>query len=146
MSSTAARFQRGSWSISPRIYRQILVPLRHLHTNVQPKFITAMDRCFNARHSSSNSVSASKTLKPRSHCPGVRPGEGIHIFPAMLRTRPSFGAKSDHGLSRLCYGLRRYIPGVAPLALRCVPVRSDKPRFCPGHWRQSPTVCRCLYG
>ena len=60
--STAARFQMGSWSISPRIYSQILVPLRHLHTNAKPKFITAMDRCFNARHRSSNPVSARKTL------------------------------------------------------------------------------------
>ena len=49
--STAARFQMGSWSISPRIYTQILVPLRHLHTNAKPKFIKAVvDRCFNARH------------------------------------------------------------------------------------------------
>ena len=52
----------GSWSISPRIYSQILVPLRHLHTNAKPKFITAMDRCFNVRHRSSNPVSARKTL------------------------------------------------------------------------------------
>ena len=37
-------------SISPHIYNQILVPLRHLHTDAKPKFITAMDRCFNARH------------------------------------------------------------------------------------------------
>ena len=44
------------------IYSQILVPLRHLHTNAKPKFITAMDRCFNARHCSSNPVSARKTL------------------------------------------------------------------------------------
>ncbi|XP_071503929.1 carbonic anhydrase 1-like, partial [Diadema antillarum] len=41
---------------------QILVPLRHRHTNAKPKFITAMDRCFNARHRSSNPVSARKTL------------------------------------------------------------------------------------
>lgn len=51
-----------SWFISPRIYSQILVPLRHLHTNAKPKFITAMDRCFNVRHRSSNHVSARKTL------------------------------------------------------------------------------------
>jgi len=124
MSSTAARFQRGSWSISPRIYRQIIVPLRHLHTNVQPKCITSMDSCFNARHSSSNSVSASKTLKPRSHCPGVRPGEGI-LFSGNATDQTQFGAKSDHGLSRLCYGLRRYILGVAPRRYdvsRCVPI------------------------
>ena len=34
-----------------------------------------------------------------------------------------FGAKSDHGLSRLYYGLPRCSPGVAPEALRCVPIR-----------------------
>jgi len=28
-----------------------------------------------------------------------------------------------------------YIPGVAPMVLRCFPVRPDKPRFCPGHCR-----------
>jgi len=27
--------------------RRALVPQRHLHTNAQPKFVTAMDRCFN---------------------------------------------------------------------------------------------------
>lgn len=56
------RFDMGSWSISSRIYSQILVPLRHLHTNAKPKFITAMDRCFNARHHSSNPVSTRKML------------------------------------------------------------------------------------
>jgi len=44
------------------MYCQTLVPLRHLHTNAKPTFITAMDRCFNARHHFSNSVSARKTL------------------------------------------------------------------------------------
>ncbi|XP_071496610.1 UDP-glucuronosyltransferase 1-2-like [Diadema antillarum] len=44
------------------IFVQLLVPLRHLHTNAKPKFITAMYRCFNARHRSSNPVSARKTL------------------------------------------------------------------------------------
>ena len=58
----AVRFQMGSWSISPVIYSQILVPLYHLHINAKPKFITAVDRCFNARHRSSNTVSARKTL------------------------------------------------------------------------------------
>jgi len=36
-----------------------------------------------------------------------------------------FGAKSDHSMSRLCYGLRRYIFGVAPRRYdvsRCVPI------------------------
>ena len=42
--------------------KRALVPQRSLHINAQPKFITAMDRCFNARHHSSNSVSAHKTL------------------------------------------------------------------------------------
>ena len=54
--------QMDSGSISPRIFSKILVPLRHRHTNAEPKFITAMDRCFNARHRSSNPVSARKTL------------------------------------------------------------------------------------
>ena len=49
-------------SSSPHVYCPILVPLRHLHTNAKPKFITAMDRCFNARHRSSNPVSACKTF------------------------------------------------------------------------------------
>jgi len=47
-----------------------------------------------------------------------------------------FGAKTDHGLSLSCYGLRRCIPGVAPEALRCIPMRPDTPRLCPGHRRQ----------
>jgi len=51
-----------------------------------------------------------------------------------------------HGLSRLCYGLRQYIPGVAPEVLPCVPVRSDTPRLCPGHRRQSPGVTTANYG
>jgi len=51
-----------------------------------------------------------------------------------------FGEKSDHGLSLLCYGLRRYIPVVAPGALRCVLVRPDSPRLCPGHRRHNPGV------
>ena len=63
----AYRFWLRSWTdrfdrSSDRFYSQILVPLRHLHTNAKPKFITAMDRCFNARHRSSNPVSARKTL------------------------------------------------------------------------------------
>jgi hypothetical protein len=52
----------SSWSISPRIYSQILVPLPHLYTNAKPKFIAAVARCFNARHRSNNPVSARKTL------------------------------------------------------------------------------------
>jgi hypothetical protein len=39
-----------------------MVPLRHLHTNAKQKFITAMNRCFNALHFSSNPVFARKTL------------------------------------------------------------------------------------
>jgi len=60
--STVARFQIGSWSISPRIYSHTLVPLRHLHTNAKPNFITAIDLCFKASHRSSKSVSSRKTL------------------------------------------------------------------------------------
>jgi len=41
----------------------------------------------------------------------VKELECVHTFPAVLRTRPSFGQKNDHGLSRLYYGLRRYTPG-----------------------------------
>jgi len=74
--------------------------------------------------------------------PGVRPGaswqlvagrpgrfvkefEWVHIFPAMIRTRPCLGrfGKYDYGLSRLCYGLGWYISGVAPVALQHDPVR-----------------------
>jgi len=60
--STAARFQMGFRTISPCIYSQILVPLRHLYTNAKQKFITTMDHCFNARHRSRKSVSARKML------------------------------------------------------------------------------------
>ena len=100
------------------------------------------------------------SIKPLSHCPGVRPGasrqfvaggpgrtgtnrEGIRVLsyiPGSATEQIRFGAKIDHGLSWLCYGLRQFITGVAPEALRCVPVRSDTPRLCPGHQRQSPGV------
>jgi len=50
------------WPISPHMYSQILVLLRHLHTNANPKFFTAIDRCFRVRHRSSNSVFAHNTL------------------------------------------------------------------------------------
>jgi len=69
--------------------------------------------------------------------------EGIRVrlyIPGSATEQIRFGAKSDHGLYWLCYGLRQFIPGVAPEALRCVPVRSDTPRLCPGHRRQSPGV------
>jgi len=42
-----------------------------------------------------------------------------------------FGANIDHCLSRLCYGLRRYLSGLAPVMLRHVAVCPDKPRVCP---------------
>jgi len=74
--------------------------------------------------------------------------EGVRVrsyIPGNATNQTRFGAKSDHALSRLCYGLRRYIPGVAPVALRCVLVRPDKPRLCPGHWWQSLGVSRFLY-
>jgi len=96
-------------------------------------------------------------MKPRSHCPGIRPGafrqfvdggpgstgtnrEGIRVrsyIPGSVTDQTRFGPKCDHGLSRLCFGLRRYISGVAPEALRCVRVRPNKPRLCPGHRQQS---------
>ena len=49
---------------SPSIYSQTLFPLWHSHTNAKPKFITAMDHCFNARHLSSNSCPLLKRLQP----------------------------------------------------------------------------------
>jgi len=61
-------------------------------------------------------------------------------IPGSATEQIRFGAKSDHGLSLLCYGLRQFITGVAPGALRCVPVRPGTPRLCPGHRRQSPGV------
>jgi len=56
----------------------------------------------------------------------------VHTFPAVLRTRPCLGQKVITDCL-LCYGLRRCIPGVAPDALRSVPVRPDTPRLSPGH-------------
>jgi len=105
-------------------------------------------------------------LKPRPHCPGERPGaprqyaagglgltgtnpEGTRVrsyIPGSATDHTRFGAKRDHALSRLCYGLRRYIPGVSPEALRCVPVRPDTPRLCPGHRRHSPGVTTASHG
>jgi len=74
--------------------------------------------------------------------------KGIRVcsyFSGIATDQTRFGAKSDHGLSRLCYSLQRYIPGEAPVAIRCVPVRPDKPWFCPGHQRQCPGVSQCFY-
>ena len=73
-------------------------------------------------------VVAAETVKPRSHCPGVHlrlgasgqfvaggPGrtgsnrEGIRVrsfIPGSATNQTRFRAKSDHGLSRLFYGLR----------------------------------------
>ena len=59
----------------------------------------------------------SLSLKPRSHCPGVRPGrtgtefECVHIFPAVLRTRPGLGQKIDHA----CPGNATVCDGAFPL-------------------------------
>ena len=53
-------------------------------------------------------------------------------IPGSATEQIRFGAKSDHGLSWLCYVLRQFISSVAPEALRCVPVRPDTPRLCPG--------------
>jgi len=67
------------------------------------------------------------TVKPRSHCPDVSSGasrqfaavgpgrtgtnqEGVGVrsyIPGGATDQARFGAKIDHGLSRLCYGLRR---------------------------------------
>ena len=91
-------------------------------------------------------VSHNVWFKPCSHCP-CEPGrivkEVLSYIPGNDTDQTRFGAKSDHGLSRLCYGLRRCIPGVAPEVLRCVPVRPDTPRLCPGH-RQLHGVTRQL--
>jgi len=61
-------------------------------------------------------------------------------IPGSATKQIRFGAKGDHGMSWLCYGLRQFITGVAPEALRCVPVRPDTPPLGPGHQRQSPAV------
>jgi len=113
------------------------------------------------------------SIKPLSHCPGVRPGasrqfvaggpgqngtnrEGIRVrsyIPGSATEQIPFGAKSDHGLSWLCYGLRQFITGVAPEALRCVlihhgsaPGIGDRApasqRRVPEVRRQSPGVAR----
>ena len=78
-------------------------------------------------------------VKPHSHCPGVRPGVSRQFvaggpgwtgmnrdeiwvrsyIPGSAADQNWFGAKSDHGLSRLCYCLRWYIPGVSPEATVC---------------------------
>jgi len=104
--------------------------------------------------------------KPRSHWPGVRPSasrqfvagrpgrtetnrDGFRVrsyIPGIATEQTRFGAKSDHGLSWLCYGLRQFITGVAPVALRGVPVRPDTPRHCPGHRRQSLGVTTASRG
>jgi len=67
--------------------------------------------------------------------------ECVHTFPAVLRTRPGFGQK----VITVCPGYATVCDGtfpvyIAPEALRCVPVRPDTPRLCPGHRRQSPGV------
>ena len=60
-------------------------------------------------------------------------------IPGSATDQARFGAKSDHGLSRLCYNLRRYIPDVAPGALRCVPIRHG---FAPGIGDRAPVSLR----
>ena len=67
-------------------------------------------------------------------------------IPGSVTDQTRFLAKSDHGPSRLCYGLRRYVPGVAPEVLRCVPLRPNTPRLCPGQRRQSPGVTTASHG
>ena len=102
------------------------------------------------------------SIKPLSHCPGVRPGasrqfvaggpgrtgtnrEEIRVrsyIPGSATEQIRFGAKRDHGLSWLCYGLRKFITDVAPEALRCVPVRPDTPRPAPGIGDRAPASLR----
>ena len=97
-------------------------------------------------------------LKPRLHCPGVSRqfvvgglgGTGMNCeeirvrlyIPGSAKDQTWFGAKSDHGLSRLCYGLRRCIPGVASEALRCVPVRPHTHGSAPGIGGRAPVSLR----
>jgi len=69
-----------------------------------------------------------RVIKPRSHCPGVRPGafwqfaagepgrigtefECIHIFPAVLRTRPGLG----QNLITVCPGNATVCNGAIPV-------------------------------
>ena len=98
----------------------------------------------------SQSAKASFTLSrstPRcvpAGCSGPRRTEtnrdGIRVrsyIPGSATDQTRFGEKSEHGVSRLCYGLRRCIPGVSPAALRCVPVRRVTEVG-----RQSPGVTR----
>jgi len=74
---------------------------------------------------------------------GIR---GRSYIPGSATDQIQCGAKNDHCLFRLRYGLRRCIPGVAPEALRCGPVRPDTPRLYPGHRRQSPGVTTASHG
>jgi len=105
-------------------------------------------------------------LKPRSHCPGVRPGASrqftaggpgrtgtnrdgnrVHSYiPGSATDQARFEAQIGHGMSRYCYGLRRCIPGVDPEALRCVPACPDTPRFCSRNGRQSPGITAAGHG
>ena len=85
-----------------------------------------------------------------AHCYGVRPGasrqsvaggpgrtrtnrEEIKVrsyIPGSATDQTHFGAKRDPGIATIC-------ASAFPEVLRCVPVRSDTPRLCPGHRRQS---------
>ena len=82
---------------------------------------------------------------------GANRDESRRNLSAFIYSRQCYGtdpvwAKIDHGLFRLCYGLRRCIPGVAPEAQRCVPVRPDTPRLFLGNRRQSPGVTTASHG
>jgi len=57
----------------------------------------------------------------------------VYISPALLKTR--------RGLSRLCYVPQRYIPDVAPLTLRCVPVNHVFSPMLAGVSTASPIQC-----
>jgi len=81
----------------------------------------------------------------------VNRNESWRNLSALIHSRQCYGpdlvvGKSDHSLSWLCYCLRRYIFGVAAEVLRCVPVRPNTTRLCPGHRRQSPGVTTTRHG
>jgi hypothetical protein len=79
--SKATWFQLGSWSISLRIYSQILVPLRHLHTNAKP---VPLVKRFQPLHQSLCNV---KSLYGQSWRGGG--GPAVKIYPLAWRTQTS---------------------------------------------------------
>jgi len=74
---------------------------------------------------------------------GANRNESWRNSSAFIHSRQCYGTDPVWGTwsrSWLCYGLAQFITVVAPEALRCVPVRPETPRLCPGHRRQSPGV------